>query len=104
MPNIFLFLSPMETSPENVEKVTLDSCVLQNILRKKSPLKYTSYGSFDSEDIESGRIIPGNWRLNRADESMYSVNVVGCNNHFQNCKETREKYCEYFNTVDQVSW
>ena len=103
MANKFLFLSSMEISPENVEKVTLASCVLQNILRKKSPLKYTAAGSFDSEDIESGRKIPRSWSLNGTDESMYSVNVVGSNNHSQNCKEIREKYCEYFNTVGQVS-
>ena len=102
-----VFLSPMEISPRNVEKVNLASCVLHNFLRKKSPLKYTPAGSFDNEDIESRRIIPGSWRLNgadesnRADESMHSVNIAGSKNHSQNCKEIREKY---FNTVGQVPW
>ena len=94
-----IFLSPMEISQENVEKVTLASCVLHNFLRKKSPLRYTPAGCFDSEDIEPGRIIRGSWRLNGADESIHSVNVVGSNNHSQNCKEIRENYCEYFNTT-----
>ena len=94
----------MEISPENVEKVTLASCVLHNFLRKKSPLRNTPAGSFYSEDIESGQIIPGSWRLNGADESMHPVNVVGSNNHSQNCKNIREKYCEYFNTFGQIPW
>ena len=82
-----IFLSPMEISPENVEKVILASCVLHNLLRrKKLSLRYTPSGSFDSEDIECGRKIPGSWRLNGADEIMHSVNVVGSNSHFQNCK------------------
>ena len=54
-----IFLSPMEISPENVDKVTVASCVLHNFLHKKLSLRYTAGGSFDSEDIESGRIIPG---------------------------------------------
>ena len=92
----------MEISPENVENVTLQICVLHKFLRKKSPLRYTPAGSFGSEDIERGWIIPGRCRLNGADESMHSVNVVGSNNHAQNHKGIQEKYCEYFNTVGQV--
>ena len=99
-----IFLSTMEISPENVENVTLQICVLHKFLRKKLPLRYTPAGSFGSEDIESGYIIPGSYRLNGSDESMHSVNVVGSNNHSQNCKEINEKYCEYFNTVGQVPW
>ena len=49
-----IFLSPMEISPKNIEKVTLASCVLHNFLRKKFSLRYTPTGSFDNEDIESG--------------------------------------------------
>ena len=99
-----IFLSPMEIWPENVKKVPLASCVLHNFLLKKWPLRYTPAGSFDSEEIESGRIILGRWRFNGVDESMPSVSIVGSNNHSQNCKEIRERYCEYFYTVGQVPW
>ena len=74
-------LSPMEISPENVEKVTLASCVLHYFLLKKSPSKQTPVGGFDSEDIESGQIIPECWRLNGVEERMHSVNAFGSNNH-----------------------
>ena len=101
-----IFLSPMEISPKNIEKVTLASCVLHNFLRKKFSLRYTPTGSFDNEDIQSGWIIPESWRLNvnGVDKSIHSVNVVDSNNHSQNCKEIWEKYCEYFNIVGQVPW
>ena len=78
--------------------------VLHNILRKKSPLRYAPASRFESEDIESGRIILGKWSLDGGDESMHSVNVVRSNNYSQNYKEIREKYCEYFNSVGQVPW
>ena len=53
--------------------------VLHNILRKKSPLRYAPASRFESEDVESGRIILGKWSLDGSDESIHSVNVVGSN-------------------------
>ena len=49
-----IFLSAMELSPENVEKVTLDGCVLHNFLREKPPASYTPPGSGDVQH--------GDWR------------------------------------------
>ena len=43
-----IFLSPMHLTPENIEKVTLASCILQKILCE--PACYTPPGSFDRED------------------------------------------------------
>ena len=57
-----IFSSAMQLSPENVEKVTLASCVLHNFLREKSPASYTPPGSLDTEDIESGDVQQGEWR------------------------------------------
>ena len=54
-----LFLSPMLLSPDNVEKVTLASCVFHDFLREKSPLQYTPPGSFDSECLENSTAIYG---------------------------------------------
>ena len=45
----------MRLSPKNFEKVVFASCVLHNILLEKSPLHYTPPGSFDNEDIDSGK-------------------------------------------------
>ena len=51
-----VFLSPMLLSPENVEKVTLASCTLHNLLREHPPSEYTPPGTFDLENIETGSV------------------------------------------------
>ena len=58
-----IFLSPMHLAPENVEKVTLASCVLHNVLREKAPACYTPPGLFDREDEHTGRVTEENWRF-----------------------------------------
>ena len=99
-----VFLSPIHVAPENVEKVTLASCVLHNYLREKSPLHYTPRGSFNNEDINTGRIIPGNWRTNDDAENLRSADIIGSNNYSQACKELRDRFCEHFNTIGKIPW
>ena len=98
-----VFLMPMLLSPENVEKVTLASCVLHNFLREKSPNRYTPPGSLDTECLEDGTINEGDWR-SEGNGGMHSVDVQGSNNYTLDAKETRERFCRYFNTVGRVSW
>ena len=50
-----IFLTTIQLSPENTEKVVLASCVLHNFLQDKSPMQYTPPGSFDIKNT-------GNWR------------------------------------------
>ena len=53
-PNCFrVFLSPIQFEPKIVEKITVASCVLHNYLREKIPLKYSTPGNFDCENIEN---------------------------------------------------
>ena len=99
-----VFLSPMQLSPKNFEKVVLGSCVLQNFLREKSPLQYTLPGSFDNEDIENGKILPGNWRSNDGADTMQLVNVIASNNYPQNCKEIRDWFRDFFSATRKVLW
>ena len=73
-----LEFSAIQLSPENAEKVTLASCALHNFLSEKSPARYTSPGSFDTEDIETGNVIEGEWRSDR--NSLESVRISGSNN------------------------
>ena len=49
----------METHRKTLKRLLQLVMVLQNILRKKSPLRYAPASRFESEDIESGRIILG---------------------------------------------
>eukprot|EP00795_Rhopilema_esculentum_P007297 gene7297-12997_t len=49
-------------TPENAEKIVLESCALHNYLRSKDSASYTHNGSFDSELVETGKAVAGEWR------------------------------------------
>ncbi|KAJ8961640.1 hypothetical protein NQ314_005892 [Rhamnusium bicolor] len=57
-----IFEKPIACSPETVDKVINVYCALHNWLRTTSSTYYTPKGSFDEEDLDSGKIIPGAWR------------------------------------------
>ena len=97
-----VFLSPILLSPENVEKITLASCVLHNFLRDKNPSRYTPPGSLDAENIESGTINEGQWRSEN--EGMRSIGNTGSNNYRVDAKLVRDELCNYFNTTGAVPW
>ena len=63
---------------------------------------HTPSGSLNREDLESGKMIPGDWRTSGTE--MQSVSVSSRSNYTRSAKEIREKFCEYFNTVRKVSW
>ena len=84
------FLSPIQLSTENVIKITLAGCALHNFLREKLPKRYTPSGSLDREDLESGKIIPGDWRTSGTE--MQSVSVSSSNNYTRSAKEVRENF------------
>ena len=91
------FLSPIQLSTENVIKITLAGCGLHNFLREKLSQLYTPSGSLDREDLESDKIIPGDWRTSGTE--MESVSISSSNNYTRSAKEVREKFSDYFNTV-----
>ena len=95
-----IFLSPILLSPENVEILPLACYTLHNFLCDKSPLRYTSPGRFDAENLEKRELQHGNWRsgLSSQEEGLCSVKVVVSNNYKSTAKETRKKFCYYFNT------
>ena len=99
-----VFLTSMQLSAENAEKVTLVSCVLHNFLREKSSSRYTPPVSFDAENIDTGEFQEGHWRLDGT-SGLQSVEVTGSNNHNFQAKEIRDNFCNYFNNnFGSVSW
>ena len=97
-----IFLSTIQLSPDNVEKIVLASCILHNFLRDKASPKYTPPASLDREDIESGEIHLGEWR---SQASMTSVNVAGRNACTKNAKEIRDRFSFYYNSSEgSVPW
>ena len=97
-----VFLSPLQLSPKNVEKVTLASCVLHNFLRDKAPAEYAPPFSFDREDLESGEIHLGDWRCS---SELENLNISGRNTYIKTAKEVRDGFSEYFNSPEgSVPW
>jgi len=73
------------------------------MLRVHQSSQYTPTGSMDYEDIDSNRIIPGEWR------SETSVNFTplvqqGSNRYSVDAKSVRDEFMHYFNTSGQVEW
>ena len=101
-----IFLSPILLSLENVEILALACCTLHKFLCGKAPLGHTP-GSFNVENLERGELQHGDWRsgLISQEGGLRSVKVVGSNNYKSTAKETREKFCYYFNTpYGAVPW
>ena len=92
-----VFLSPLQLSPKNVEKVTLASCVLHNFLRDKAPAKYTPPFSFDREDLESGEIHLGDCRCS---SELENLNISGRNTYTKTAKEVQDGFSEYFSSPE----
>lgn len=62
--NSFGIISAVFTKKTNAEKVVLASCYLHNFLRKgQSSPSYCPTGTFESEDMLRGEVIPGTWRV-----------------------------------------
>nr|CAI5828788.1 unnamed protein product [Callosobruchus analis] len=54
----------MLLEPKRAEKIVFGCCCLHNFLRKcQSSSSYCPPGTFDSEDMFTGELIPGTWRV-----------------------------------------
>ena len=71
-----VFLSPIQLSVQNTEKITLASCTLHNCLRQKAPQNYTPAGSFDTENLDNGTIRNGDWREGCHATGIQSVTII----------------------------
>lgn len=60
-----VFRKPIPLQPKKVESVVLACISLHNSLRRdaQSLRMYTPPGTFDSENLDTGIITPGSWRL-----------------------------------------
>ena len=79
MKTLGIFLTPIAIVPETAVKIVLASCVLHNILRTKSPNKYTPTGTCDIESIENEQIRPGDWRNEKKPKKIEPLEQQGGN-------------------------
>ena len=100
-----VFLSPIQVSVENAEKITLASCVLHNFLRQRSPENYSPPRSFDTKNFADGTVQDGEWRIRVEAARMQPLFGTRDNNYTINAKEVRDRYCAYFNSdAGAVPW
>ncbi|MGH0146353.1 UNVERIFIED_CONTAM: hypothetical protein FKN15_007788 [Acipenser sinensis] len=102
-----VFRSTIALAPEKVSHLVLDACALHNYLRTQNTSRqiFTPSDSIDFEDVQTGQIIPGQWRTDIPTDSMYDIVTVGSNNYFNDAKTVRDAYRKYFNSdIGAVSW
>ena len=95
--NQFFVLSNMDSEEE---RLAVAAIVITVALKRQSSARYTSPGSFDTEDIETGDVQEGEWRSSR--NLLESVTVSGRNNSSFDAEEVHVVFCKYFNRVALV--
>lgn len=97
-----VFEKPIACYTTTVDKIINAACVLHNWLRMTSGRTYVPTGSFDSENIDEGRLIEGSWRLETT--GLPHINHFGSNNSSRLAKEKRDRYKDYFSNEGAVYW
>ncbi|CAH1957903.1 unnamed protein product [Acanthoscelides obtectus] len=95
-----VFHTPINMQPDKIDKIVLAACALHNFLRR-SKTSYITRNDVDTEIIDTGDIIRGDWRAERPLDNLqpgYGRNAS------REAKENRVNYKNFFNTVGKVSW
>ncbi|XP_067648088.1 uncharacterized protein [Eurosta solidaginis] len=95
-----ILLQTINLSPEKVTKIVLTCCYLHNFLRRQNEETYFE-GGFDVEETDPGAIEYADWHN---DHGLTALQASSAKNASNLAKTTREKYCNYFNTVGAVPW
>lgn len=57
-----IFHTEINMNVEKFDFIIMASCILHNFLRRTNRITYTPIGSLDTENIESRKVVPGEWR------------------------------------------
>lgn len=96
-----VFHTAINLQPHKIDKIVLASCALHNFLRRFVKNSYISRNDVDTEFIDTGDIIRGDWRAQRTLDGLkpgYGRNPPS------EAKQNRENYKNFFNTIGKVSW
>lgn len=98
---------PLLLNPTKIEKVVAACIHLHNFLRRNSASRksYTPPGTFDSEDKDTGDIIPGSWRQEVGGQSNFISIRKKARNSSQEAQNVRKEFTAYFLSPEgQVPW
>ena len=101
-----VFRRPFALEPEKVKTITIATITLHNWLRKESLYGkvYMPRDLVDNEDVTTGKITNGSWRVDEPTESWYSLSSTKASNATHEAKAIREEFKEYFNNEGCVQW
>ena len=99
-----VFRRPIPQNPNKVESVVLTCISLHNFLRRdaKSVRTYTPPGTFDTEDLETGKITQGSWR-SEDERGLLDLQRIP-RNASQEAKEIRKEIGQFFISEGKVPW
>ncbi|XP_054002660.1 uncharacterized protein LOC128889232 [Hylaeus anthracinus] len=96
-----IFHTTINLQVDNIDKVVLACCVLDNFLRINCSHTYTSNDVFDVEDTSNGTITPG---LRTGSDNLLNLQNGSNRYHTAEAKEIREQFKIYFNNHGKVNW
>lgn len=97
-----VFSRPIELKPETIDKVIWAACSLHNWLKKTAPGYYLPQQAVDREDLNTGTIIPGQWR--QYGHFLQPIQQLGSNNYARAAENVRREYVTYFNEQNTLPW
>uniref|UniRef100_A0A6P7GR81 Protein ALP1-like n=1 Tax=Diabrotica virgifera virgifera TaxID=50390 RepID=A0A6P7GR81_DIAVI len=100
---------PLLLEPEKASKIVLACIYLHNFLRNSTTSKrsYTPPGTFDSEDKDTGEVLPGHWRLNNTNKSETSFLPLSkiARKPTSDAQTIRNEFSDYFTSNEgKLSW
>lgn len=101
-----VFLTTLALEPEKAELVTLTCVYLHNFLRKSSARRiYFPAGAFDTEDLDTGVIVPGDWREEiRNAQNLLDLQILP-RRSLSVAQHIRNEFREYVNSPEgSVPW
>lgn len=100
-----IFGRPIPLSPNKVDGVVKATVALHNWLRLTSPGVYFYRGCVDEEDLDTGTIIPGQWRKEVISEGLASVKEISQQrNPSKRAKDVRDTLADWFMGEGSVPW
>ena len=94
--------SPINLAPEKVTKLVPAIAVLHNFLLTKSRGLYLPSGFVNEENLETGEVIPGEWRQNIP--AFTPLEISKSRKTAVSAKTVRDVFKDYFMGLGQVEW
>ena len=98
-----VFQTPINATPEKVEKIILATVALHNYLRQTDNATYTPNGFVDNES-SSGELIDGSWRSEIDTNNLKSIRRIRNSRYAATALQTRKNLSNYFVNEGSVSW